>query len=146
MSIEIIKYWVWGDDFVCNTANLKVPIKNSKLYNGEQFISPKYNPITDTVYESATEEEIAEANKVLVPSEVKNMKFRLALIKNGISVNQISQTINAMPESVQKEQIQTLWEYADFFGRTDKTLNAMALQFNISENQLDQLFILANTL
>jgi hypothetical protein len=54
------------------------------------------------------------------------MKFRLALIKVGISINAINQAINAMPESPQKEQIQTLWDFADFFERTDATLISMA--------------------
>ena len=60
MSTEIVKYWVWDDNFVCNTANLKSQIENSKPYNGECFVYPMYNPDTGEIYEGATQEEISE--------------------------------------------------------------------------------------
>ena len=104
------------------------------FYNGTEWI------------EKATEQEIAEANKPKVPIQVKNMKFRLALIKSGIMPSSIDTAINQMPEGAMKENIFTLWNFADYLERNDASLNYMAGQFNITHEQLDNLFILSNTL
>ena len=104
------------------------------VWNGSEFI------------EGATPEEIAEANKPKVPIQVKNMKFRLALIKSGIMPSSIDSVITQMPESAMKENIFTLWNFADYLERNDAILNYMAGQFNISQEQLDNLFILSDTL
>ena len=105
------------------------------LENGGQF----------EIIES-TPEEIAEANKPKVPIQVKNMKFRLALIKSGIMPSSIDTSITQMPEGAMKENIFTLWNFADYLERNDVSLNYMAGQFNITHEQLDNLFILSDTL
>ena len=115
----------------------------SVLYNGN-FVDPIWNG-TEWI-EGATPEEIAEANKPKVPIQVKNMKFRLALIKSGIMPSSIDTAITQMPEGAMKENIFTLWNFADYLERNDASLNYMAGQFNITHEQLDNLFILANTL
>ena len=94
----------------------------------------------------ATPKEIAEANKPIVPIQVKNMKFRLALIKSGIMPSSIDSVITQMPEGTMKENIFTLWNFADYLERNDVSLNYMAGQFNITHEQLDNLFILSDTL
>ena len=104
------------------------------IWNGSEWI------------ESATPEEIAEANKPKVPIQVKNMKFRLALIKSGIMPSSIDTSITQMPEGAMKENIFTLWNFADYLERNDVSLNYMAGQFNITHEQLDNLFILSDTL
>ena len=93
-----------------------------------------------------TPEEIAELNKPKVPIQIKNMKFRLALIKSGIMPSSIDTAINQMPEGAMKENVFTLWNFADYLERNDVSLNYMAGQFNISQEQLDNLFILSDTL
>ena len=113
------------------------------LYNGN-FVDAVWNG-TEFI-EGATPEEIAEANKPKVPIQVKNMKFRLALIKSGIMPSSIDTAITQMPEGAMKENIFTLWNFADYLERNDASLNYMAGQFNITHEQLDNLFILANTL
>ena len=115
----------------------------SVLYNGN-FIDAVWNGTT--FMEGATLEEIAEANKPKVPIQVKNMKFRLALIKSGIMPSSIDTAINQMPEGAMKENIFTLWNFADYLERNDASLNYMAGQFNITHEQLDNLFILSDTL
>ena len=105
------------------------------LENGGQF----------EIIES-TPEEISEANKPIVPIQVKNMKFRLALIKSGIMPSSIDTSITQMPEGAMKENIFTLWNFADYLERNDVSLNYMAGQFNITHEQLDNLFILSDTL
>ena len=110
------------------------------------FKKPMFNPITSEVYEGATPEEIAESEKEIVPEKVKKSNFKLALIKVGISTSVITEAIYAMPASLQKDKIIILWEDTDVFYRKDESLNEMAPSFNITQEQLDQLFILADTL
>ena len=100
----------------------------------------------EIVFVEATDEEIAEANKPIVPIQIKNMKFRLALIKSGIMPSSIDSVITQMPEGAMKENIFTLWNFADYLERNDASLNYMAGQFNITHEQLDNLFILSDTL
>ena len=115
----------------------------SVLYNGN-FVDSIWNG-TEFI-EGATPEEIAEANKPKVPIQVKNMKFRLALIKSGIMPSSIDTAINQMPEGAMKENIFTLWNFADYLERNDASLNYMAGQFNITHEQLDEIFINGNLL
>ena len=93
-----------------------------------------------------SEEELQAIEDAKVPIQVKNMKFRLALIKSGIMPSSIDSIITQMPEGAMKENIFTLWNFADYLERNDVSLNYMAGQFNITNEQLDNLFIIANTL
>ena len=129
---------------IYTSDNIEVPQDDSNqlflnyviwLQNGSELIDFEGTP-----------EEIAEANKPIVPIQVKNMKFRLALIKSGIMPSSIDSLITQMPEGAMKENIFTLWNFADYLERNDASLNYMAGQFNISQEQLDNLFILSDTL
>ena len=120
------------------------PIYNSETHKLGEIILVD-NIATREVIE-LTPEEIAEANKPKVPIQVKNMKFRLALIKSGIMPSSIDSVITQMPEGAMKENIFTLWNFADYLERNDASLNYMAGQFNITHEQLDNLFILSDTL
>ena len=122
---------------------LEIPLDDSKK-EFQQYLIDK--DIVGFELTEATPEEIAEANKPKVPIQVKNMKFRLALIKSGIMPSSIDSVITQMPEGAMKENIFTLWNFADYLERNDASLNYMAGQFNITHEQLDNLFILSDTL
>ena len=122
---------------------IKVPLDDS-TQEFKQYLQDK--DIVGVQYVESTEQEIAEANKPKVPIQVKNMKFRLALIKSGIMPSSIDSVITQMPEGAMKENIFTLWNFADYLERNDASLNYMAGQFNITHEQLDNLFILSDTL
>lgn len=103
---------------------------------------------TKCTYETLplTQAEIDEKNKVYVPQQVKNMKLRLALIQSGISIANIEAGIAAIPDQATKEMINTMWEYAEYYERDNTQLIGMAAQLGITDEQLDQLFIYAETL
>ena len=122
---------------------VEIPLDDSKP-EFQQYLLDK--DIVGVDYIEETPEEIAEANKPIVPIQIKNMKFRLALIKSGIMPSSIDSAITQMPESAMKENIFTLWNFADYLERNDASLNYMAGQFNITHEQLDNLFILSDTL
>ena len=122
---------------------IKVPLDDS-TQEFQQYLADK--DIVGFELIEATPQEIVEANQPIVPIQVKNMKLRLALIKSGIMPSSIDTAINQMPEGAMKENIFTLWNFADYLERIDVSLNYMAGQFNISQVQLDNLFILSDTL
>ena len=129
-----------------NTQTNEIFIRDDRNQNFIDFLQWQANEENEIVFVEMFSEEIAEANKPKVPIQVKNMKFRLALIKSGIMPSSIDTAINQMPEGAMKENIFTLWNFADYLERIDASLNYMAGQFNISQEQLDNLFILSDTL
>ena len=122
---------------------IKIPLDDS-TQEFKQYLNGK--DIVGVEYVESTPEEIAEANKPIVPIQIKNMKFRLALIKSGIMPSSIDSVITQMPEGAMKENIFTLWNFADYLERNDVSLNYTARQFNITHEQLDEIFINGNLL
>ena len=92
-----------------------------------------------------TPEEIAEANKPIVPESISQMKLRKQLILSGISISSIDALIQSLPQP-NRDLIYTMWEYAVVFDRNNTELNAMAQMLNISKEQLDDIFINGNLL
>ena len=103
------------------------------VWNGSEFI------------EGATPEEIAEANKPIVPESISQMKLRKQLVLSGISIASIDALIQSLPQP-NRDLIYTMWEYAVVFDRNNPELNAMAEMLNISQEQLDNIFINGNLL
>lgn len=92
-----------------------------------------------------TPEEIAEANKPIVPESISQMKLRKQLILSGISISLIDDLIQQLPQP-NRDLIFTMWEYAVVFDRANPELNEMAQMLNISQEQLDDIFINGNKL
>jgi len=112
----------------------------------ENFIKAFFDFENRVFYEGATESEITEFNISKIPEKVQKVKFKLALIKSEVSTSIITEYIYSLPRTLEKDKIIVLWEDTDLFYRNDKTLNDFAPIFNISQAQLDGLFILADTL
>lgn len=124
-----------------NIFRIEEPILNEFQKKGD-FIKNK-NIYTWKVIDF-TQEEIDTYQKSLVPKTATKLKFKLTLIDSGISLTSINQAIEQMPDSPTKERIQTLLNDATYFDREDTTLIGMATQLGITEEQLDNLFILSN--
>ena len=109
------------------------------------FLKPMVNPETLEVYEGATPEEIAEANKPIVPQQARSMNFRLVLIQNGISMQSVYDLIDSLP-TPQNELAYQMFEYATHYDRNNTMVNILAQMMNISQEQLDDFFIQAEKL
>ena len=92
-----------------------------------------------------TPEEIEEANKPIVPESISQMKLRKQLILSGISIDSIDALIQSLPQP-NRDLIYTMWEYAVVFDRHNPELNAMAQMLEITQQQLDEIFINGNLL
>jgi len=112
------------------------------LYNGN-FTNPFWNG-TNWI-ESATPEEIAEANKLIVPSIITARQLRLQLVLNGFNLNTIDFIIDSLLEP-NKSIAKVSWEYATTFEREHQMLELIAQQLGITETELDTIFINAEKL
>lgn len=110
------------------------------------FIVPYHNEETDTFYEGATQEEIAEANKQEVPRVVSKRQLKQALVLGGIPLANINTAISQIEDETEKELVEIFWNDSSEFERYHPKLIEFSQVLQITEAQADQLFILANTL
>jgi len=140
MKARIINGKDWGgnytQDYLDNNSELVSQwVLTEILPNGEK--TPEWNG--SFWYESYVE-------VIEIPQQVHNHKLRMALINFGVMPSSIDMAIEAMTDLTMKEKIYTLWNFAPMLERADTSLNYMATQFEISQPNLDQIFIYANSL
>ena len=119
----------------------------SVLYNGGK-IKPIWNG--SQFVESATPEEIAEANKPKVPQTISAMRLKLQLFDMGITDEDIFEDIDSIPEvmfsTADKEKAKIMYKTATIFERTNGELNFVATMEGLTQEQLDEIFINGNLL
>ena len=96
------------------------------------------------IIESATEQEIADFNKSQVPQTASKMRFFLALLNIEITRSMVYEVINQISDATLKEVVLIKFDLSQEFDRQDEHLIMLANQFEISETELDNLFIEAN--
>jgi len=89
---------------------------------------------------AATPEQIAERKKALVPSVVSMRQARLALLQSGL-LDSVETFMLSAPAATKIE-----WEYATEVNRNYGLVLALAAQLNLSEEDIDNLFITAGSL
>jgi hypothetical protein len=73
-------------------------------------------------------------------------QIRLALIENGISLATITNALNAIEDSVEREKATVLWEYANVVERNNPFVNAIGTMLGKTPEEIDAIFSLAQTL
>lgn len=118
----------------------------TELVVSEKFVKPKINDDETAFIEGATPEEIAEANKVVVPGTISRMKFIIQIfLTTGIKYEDIVLFIqNLNFDEAQKYVILTRLRSATHFDRTSSDLLTIAAMMQITEAQLDEIFINGN--
>jgi len=86
-----------------------------------------------------------DALPVIIPQSVTPRQFRVALIMSNISMQSIEDMIAALPEPDQSI-VRTTWEYSTVFERDNTILNNMAANMGLTQQEVDNLFILAEDL
>ena len=143
-GVRIDNYKQSNDHFLHGWRNVELPEITQYQKYGDNYILVG-DIITKEVIDF-TAEEIEAYNKSLIPIDVHNHKLRLSLIHFGIMPSSIDIAIEAMTDLTMREKTYTLWNYAPMLERADTSLNYMANQFEISQEQLDSIFIYANSL
>lgn len=108
------------------------------------FIKPKWNGIK--WIEGATEEEITQFNTPVVPASVTKRQLKQALVLAGIPLVNIDYTISQITDDLERELMTIFWNDSTEFERYHPKLIEFAQQLQISEQQANELFILASTL
>lgn len=91
------------------------------------------------------DQELEELRRSIVPQIASKMRFFLALYNIGITRTMVYDAINQIQDADLKEIILIKFDLSQEFDRNDEHLNLLAGQFNISQQQLDDLFIESNT-
>lgn len=81
-----------------------------------------------------------------VPETVTATQIRLWLVRNGISMVQVSAAISAIENQQEKAEAEVLWEYAPYVERTNPLVAAIAGGFGMSDQAVDQAFREASAL
>ena len=79
------------------------------------------------------------------PNSCTPRQFRLALINSNIDIDTIETMLNNIQDPTQKKIALIEWEYSIEIKRDHPLISSFAQQLNITEQQLDDIFILANT-
>jgi len=138
-------YYYWFDDLALKAGYFlaeNVPL-NSQEIIGDGFQKPIL--LNGVVVEGITPEEIAEANKPIIPSIITARQLRLQLVLNGFNLNAIDLIIDSLAEP-NKSIAKVSWEYATTFEREHQMLALIAQQLGITETELDTIFINAEKL
>ena len=80
------------------------------------------------------------------PNVCSPRQLRLSLIQSGISISTLEAQLNSIPDPVQREIALVEWEYALEIQREHPLVSNLAAALSLSEKQVDDIFILANTL
>jgi adenosyl cobinamide kinase/adenosyl cobinamide phosphate guanylyltransferase len=100
--------------------------------------------VGDWVVQAKTEEEMWYDYMRTVPKQVTMRQARLALLQDGL-LTQVNDLIAAM-EGTEGEAARIEWEYAQEVRRDSELVIALASMLELTEQQVCDLFLLANTL
>ena len=110
----------------------------------ESFVIPYFNQTTQTFYEGATQEEINEANKPEVPSEVQLWRIRTILKVSGMETV-IETELNNLQEP-QKTAALYIWNYGTTVERYSQTVLLLQSILGLTGAQVDGIFIQAQNI
>jgi hypothetical protein len=145
----MIKYFLIRNEqdlSVFISANLTEKLENSIVFFNNDFIKPCFDvyPNPTTVIEGATPEEIAEANKPIVPEVITRRQFKIALAVLGKNEQEILNGINQLPEPTRT--IATIsYTEAGTFERSNPELIFVGKTFlQMTDEQIDNIFVVGS--
>lgn len=107
----------------------------------ENYVKPYFNFETRTFYEGATQEEINEANRALVPQEVQLWRIRTVLKLMQLET-QIESAIDTLLEP-SKTAATYIWKFGTTVERNSQTVLLLQSVLQLTDEQVDDLFIQA---
>ena len=81
-----------------------------------------------------------------IPESVSARQIRLWLINNGIQLTQVDSAINSIEDPITRETVKVEWEYAPYVERNHPMLVPLAQALGLTEQQIDQAFIVAQNI
>lgn len=117
-------------------------VEGNPLYIGYVNFLRNNGTIQET--ELFSDEELQEIYNESIPQTASKMRFFLALLNIGITRSMVYEVINQISDATLKEVVLIKFDLSQEFDRQDEHLIMLANQFEISEKELDNLFIEAN--
>ena len=90
--------------------------------------------------EGLTKEEIEALSIEIVPEKISSRQLRSQLILQGFNLEAIEQALNQLPEP-NRSLAKVDWEYATNFYRNNAMILAVGQLLNLTEEQIDNIFI-----
>jgi hypothetical protein len=123
--------------------------ENAVFVEGVNFIKPMFNPETNEVFEGATTEEIEQANKLVVPETITAIPFFVQLELMGITESDVINKIETLHQAEilnDQQRVEALVSVrrANTFERNHHFISLIANAFEISQEQVDTIFINGN--
>ena len=115
------------------------------LENSSFVDLPNFKWINETYVRNLTQEEI-EQRLPQQPDTCTPRQLRIALIQTGISPSTIDSQIQAISDPIQKEIAYSEWEYALEIKKEHPLVAMMAINLNLTEQQVNDIFSNAVTL
>ena len=84
-----------------------------------------------------------EGSIVEIPLSVSMAQARIALIDMGL-IDKVQVTLNAIPDEKERAKALAWWEYAQTVDRSHATVEALIKVLELSEAQVDDLFMIAS--
>lgn len=82
--------------------------------------------------------------EIAIPSTVSARQIRLWLIRNGISLQNITDSINNIGDQILRDSVAIEWEYAPYIERNHPMLVPLASSLGLTEADIDRAFIEAS--
>jgi hypothetical protein len=138
-----MEYYLTKRGNIIDKNRVLIPmVEGNKLYAG--YLSFLKNNGTVESTELFSDEELEQIYKESIPQTASKMRFFLALFNIGITRTMVYDEINKIQDADLKEIILIKFDLSQEFNRNDEHLILLANQFNISDIELDNLFIQAN--
>lgn len=120
--------------------------QNSILYMPNDFVKPIFDtyPNPTTVIEGATQQDILDLQKSLVPNDVALWKIRAVLANMGLEQSVVD-AINALPNPPRIGALY-IWNYGTSIERSSQTIGFIQLTLQLTDEQVDAIFINADAI
>jgi hypothetical protein len=136
-------YYLTKRGNIIDENRVLIPMQeDNPLYDGYLTFLKNDGTIENT--DLYSDEELREIYQESIPKTASKMRFFLALYNIGITRNMVYEVINQITDENLKEVILIKFDLSQEFDRNDEHLILLANQFNISDIELDNLFIKAN--
>ena len=89
---------------------------------------------------------LIDAERARIPSVVTMAQARKALILGGVPITAVNAAIAAIPDATQRQLAETDWEYSTTVRRDSALVNSLAPLLDLTDDDVDELFVLAATL
>jgi hypothetical protein len=157
MVAEFQKLKKYSMYYKLNEQGYYLGLKSDKEFEGVDVFQTNISPVGNFVkakfdfelnkwVEGATEDEIKEYQKLITPEKVSKRQLKQALILSDYDLSLIDEKIAEIEDTKERLLTESFWIDSQEFERNHEILISFATDLGFTEEQTDDLFILANTL